>query len=104
MLIPKLYSITANAGRKMAAKGISMKNIEPIPHKKFEKILEYSTISEQGDKQTSAKLVKTYAQSEEIKKQSTHMKIRDGGVIQKEVMAMVIQISDICQVVLTINR
>ena len=32
-------------GRKMAAKGVSMRNIEPIPHSKFEEILENSTTS-----------------------------------------------------------
>ena len=48
MLKPKLYSFTNNAGRKMAAKGISMRNIEHIPHKKFEEILEDSTISVKG--------------------------------------------------------
>ena len=29
----------------MAAKGVSMRNIDPIPHSKFEEILENSTIS-----------------------------------------------------------
>ena len=45
LLKPKLYSIETVGGRKMAAKGVSMRNIDPIPHKKFEEILEDSTIS-----------------------------------------------------------
>ena len=46
LLKPKLYSIMTMNGRKMAAKGISMRNIEPIPHSKFEEILQDSTVSE----------------------------------------------------------
>ena len=45
LLKPKLYSIKTVGVRKMAAKGVSMKNIDPIPHKKFEEILEDSTVS-----------------------------------------------------------
>ena len=45
LLKPKLYSIKTVGGRKMASKGISMRNIDPIPHKKFEEILEDSKIS-----------------------------------------------------------
>ena len=46
MLKPKLYSITTvGDGRKMAAKGVSMTNVEPIPHTKFEEILVDSTVS-----------------------------------------------------------
>ena len=45
LLKPKLYTIMTKGGRKMAAKGISMRNTEPIPHSKFEEILENSTIS-----------------------------------------------------------
>ena len=45
MLKPKLYSIKTKNGRKMAAKGVSMANIEPIPHTKFEEILRDSRVS-----------------------------------------------------------
>ena len=45
MLKPKLYSIKTKNGRKMAAKGVSMANIEPIPHTKFEEILRDSAVS-----------------------------------------------------------
>ena len=45
LLKPKLYSIKTVGGRKMASKGISMRNIDPIPHEKFEEILKDSTLS-----------------------------------------------------------
>lgn len=45
LLKPKLNSIETVGGRKMAAKGVSMRNIDPIPHKKFEEILEDFTVS-----------------------------------------------------------
>ena len=45
-----------------------------------------------------------YRAAAEIKKQLTHLKIRDGGLMQKKVMAMVIQISDIYQEVPTVNQ
>merc|ERR1711895_329575 len=44
LLKPKLYLIKTIGVWKMAVNGISMRNIETIPHSKFEEILENSTI------------------------------------------------------------
>ena len=67
MLKPKLYSIETTGKRKMATKGVSLKNIEPIPHSKFEEILENASVSEKrpqvrirkvGDKMCTVKYIK----------------------------------------------
>ena len=49
MLKPKLYSIKTVEGTKTALKGVSMANVEPVPHEKFEEILDDSTVSEKRE-------------------------------------------------------
>ena len=49
MLKPKLYSIKTVKGTKTALKGVSMGNVEPVPHEKFEEILDDSTVSEKRE-------------------------------------------------------
>ena len=49
MLKPKLYSIKTVKGTKTALKGVSMANVQPVPHEKFEEILDDSTVSEKRE-------------------------------------------------------
>ena len=45
MLKPKLYSIQTLTGRKVANKGVNMKNIEPVPHELFRQAVDDPSIS-----------------------------------------------------------